>query len=752
MPDPLPGATRSTVLPITGMHCASCAAGVRRALEATPGVSQADVSFAAGRALVRFASEPVARERLAASVRAAGYDVPPAAEAPEGEPASHGGAGEAAEWRRRAIFGLAVALPLMALMAAPAAPWRAAAEAALAAAAVLLVGRPFHRGAASALRFARADMNVLVSGGSLIALGAGGWMLARGDHAAHGFFEAGAMIVALVAVGRFLEARSRAAAGRSVRALLELSPRTARVRRDGVETEIPADQVVAGDLVMVRPGERVPVDGVIVEGASALDESMLTGEPLPVDRAPGETARVTGGSINTWGSFVFRAERVGADTALARIIELVRRAQSGRAPAQRLADAVSAVFVPVILALAAATAIGWWWWTGVRGGGIDWSRGLFSAVAVLVVACPCALGLATPTVVMVATGLAARRGILVKDPAALEALRRIDTAVFDKTGTLTEGRPRVERLHADGCDERELLRLAASAEAPSEHPIARAIVAEARARGLALDPAVEFRAYPGHGVVAAVGGRRVRIGRIVSDPGAPDAGADERIAAAHRHGRTVVRVETDDHGPGGLIVLADSPRPGAREAIERLDALGVRAILLTGDNARAARAVAAALGIARCEAEVLPEQKAERIEMLRREGRRLAMIGDGINDAPALAAADVGIALGSGTDVAIEAADLVILRGDPRAVADAVRLARAARRTMLENLVWAFLYNLFLVPLAAAGVVHPILAAGAMAFSSVSVIGNSLRLGRRLAWSPGPDGAAVTGAPRSAAR
>ena len=533
------------------------------------------------------------------------------------------------------------------------------------------------------------------------------------------------MITTLILLGRWLELRARGRSSEAIRALAELGARDARVLRDGVEVGVPVTELSVGDVFVVRPGEKVATDGVVVEGASAVDQSMLTGEPVPVEVAPGAT--VAGASINASGRLLVRATRVGADTALAQIARLVGDAQAGKAPIQRLVDRVAAVFVPVVLLLALATLAGWLAATG------DPSEALTAAVAVLIIACPCALGLATPTALMVGTGRGAQLGILVKGPEVLERTRRITTIVLDKTGTLTEGRMAVEDVvPADGWDRAGLLRLAGAAEAASEHPIARAISAYARDAGGPLPAAGRFESHAGIGVDATVEGREVVVGRpaLLAEDGVElDGALAERFAVEEARGRTVVAVASDGR-PAGLLVLADRLKPTSKDAVGELRRLGLEPYLLTGDNERSASAVAREVGIERMRAGVLPDGKSVAIEALQRDGEVVAMVGDGVNDAPALARADLGIALGSGTDVAIEASDLTLLSGDLRAAVDAIRLSRRTLRTIEGNLFWAFAYNVAAIPLAMAGLLSPVVAAAAMAFSSVFVVTNSLRLRR----------------------
>ena len=605
------------------------------------------------------------------------------------------------------------------------------------------VGADFHRGFLRDLWHRSASMSTLVSLGTnaayFFSVAVTVWPHAFMALGAMPYYETAAVVITLVALGRWLEARARSRTSEAIRRLVALAPRTARVLRDGRELDVPTSDVVVGDLVRIRPGERVPVDGEIVDGTSTIDESMLTGESLPVTKGPGAT--VFSGTVNRTGSFVFRASRVGAETTLARIVRLVEEAQGSRAPIQRLADRVAAVFVPIVLVLAAVTFVGWW----ALGPAPSLLYALTNAVAVLVIACPCAMGLATPTAIMVATGRGAELGILVKSAEALETLAGVDTMVFDKTGTLTVGRPSVtDVIPAPGVGEDEVLALAAAAEQGSEHPIGEAIVTRAKERGLALPPVTEFVTVPGQGIDAQAPAGRLLLGnRALMDA----RGVDVTTLAARadvlaQTGKTVVYLAVAFR-PLGLIAVADTLKPHARTVVSELRRRGIDAAMLTGDDRRTAAAMASEAGIERVLAEILPEDKAREIARLREQGRRVAMVGDGINDAPALAQADVGIAMGSGTDVAIEAAGVTLMRGDLRAVVAAVDLARRTIRIVKQNLVWAFGYNVVLIPVAAGllypfwGVrLSPILAGAAMAFSSVSVVTNSLRLKR---WRPHGD-------------
>jgi Cu+-exporting ATPase len=662
---------------------------------------------------------------------------------------------ELADMTRRFWVSAALSAPLLVAGMSPMIPgdpvaalvpeqWASWLQLALSAPVVLWAGWPLLQRGWASLRNRHLNMFTLIALGTMAAFGFSlvatlfPWLLPESFHEHGGrvplYFEAAAVITALVLLGQVLELRARHATSGAIRGLLALAPlRARRVRDDGADEDVPLETVAVGDRLRVRPGEKVPVDGVVLEGHSSVDESMLTGEPIPVEKAEG--AKVTGGTLNGTGSFVMRAERIGRETMLARIVQRVSEAQRSRAPIQRLADQVSAWFVPLVIAVALLTAVVW----AALGPEPRLANALVNAVAVLIIACPCALGLATPMSIMVATGRGARSGVLVRDAAALEALAKVDTIVFDKTGTLTQGKPEVVSVEpAPGFDRREVLRLAASVERGSEHPLASAIVAAADKEGMALANPSDFQAVVGHGVTATVDGRRVVLGsaallyREHVDPG-PLSPVVERLAAA---GHTIVHLAVDGR-LAGLVSVADSIKAGAREAIEALHAEGLELVMVTGDARRTASAVGAALGIQQIEAEVLPEGKGEVIRRLQRAGRFVAMAGDGVNDAPALATAHVGIAMGTGTDIAMESAGVTLVSGELRGVVRAVRLGRATLGNIRQNLFFAFAYNMVGVPVAA-GVLYPavglllspMLASAAMSFSSVSVIANALRLRR----------------------
>ena len=705
-------------LDLEGMTCASCASRIERKLNRLEGV-EATVNYATDQATVTYDPGSVTVDQLVATVAAAGYGA--ALENVDAAAPDETGALKA-----RLAVAVALSLPLAVLamvMPLQFEGWEWLAFA-LSTPVVLWAGWPFHRAAFVNARHGAASMDTLVSVGTLAAWG---WstVVVVGGLDAETYFEAGAVITTLILVGRYLEARARRRSGEAIRALLELGAKDAHVLRDGVEVLVPIDELVVGEWFVVRPGEKIATDGVVVEGSSAVDQSMLTGEPVPVEVGAGTA--VAGATINTWGRLVVEATKVGADTALSQIGRLVAEAQAGKAPIQRLVDRVSAVFVPVVIAISLATLVGWLVLSG------DAAAAFTAAVAVLIIACPCALGLATPTALMVGTGRGAQLGILIKGPEILEQTRRITTIVLDKTGTVTQGKMWVTRaLAADGFDREELLRLAGSAESASEHPIAQAIAVYARTESGTSAPVESFTNRSGLGVEAVVDGHAVVVGRpaMLAESGlelAPELGA--ALAEEESMGRTVVAAAIDG-AVAGLFVVADRIKPTSAQAIADLRALGLTPVLLTGDNERSARAIAAEAGIDEVIADVLPEDKSAVVSRLQDDGETVAMVGDGVNDAPALAQADLGLSIGTGTDVAIEASDLTLVSGDLRAAADAIRLARRTLGTIKGNLFWAFAYNVAAIPLAVAGLLSPVIAAGAMAFSSVFVVTNSLRLRR----------------------
>ena len=718
------------------MTCASCVGRVERALGKVPGVAEASVNLAIEQATVAVApgTDPAA---LVTAIERAGYSAQLLPFERAVEP-GHAPVTVASREARHVAIAVLLSLPLVVPMIGLAfgRHWALPGwvQWALATPVQFWLGGRFYRGAWRALKARTGNMDMLVAIGTSAAYGLSLQHLLSGSFGhgtGHLYFEASAVVISLVLLGKWLEARARRQTTEAIRALQSLRPILARVRRGGHETEIAVGLVRVGDVVVVLPGERIPVDGVILEGRSHADESLLTGESRPLPKASGD--RVTGGAVNGEGRLVVRTTAVGAETALARIIRLVEDAQAKKAPIQRVVDTVSAVFVPVVIGIALVTWLGW----GLAAG--DWSAATLNAVAVLVISCPCALGLATPTAIMAGTGVAARAGILVKDAEALEAAHKVRIVAFDKTGTLTIGKPTLVATRGTGAQVSGLLAIAAAVEAGASHPLARAVTDAAREEGLALPEARDVTVLPGRGVSARLDGREVFIGneRLLAELGV-DVAALAQEAGAHRDlGRTVSWIATcDEAGPqlAGMLAFGDPPRPAAAQAVAALRAMGLRTVMLSGDNRGAAQSVAQQVGIASEDviAEVLPGEKAAVVEQLRASGS-VAMVGDGVNDAPALAAADVGFAMGSGTDVAMHAAGVTLMRADPGLVPDAIDISRRTTHKIRQNLFWAFVYNVIGIPLAAAGLLNPVIAGAAMAFSSVSVVSNTLLLRR---WKP----------------
>jgi cation-transporting ATPase V len=707
---------------VEGMTCGSCAARIQRVLGRQPGVASAEVNFATSKARVA-ADGAVDVEILKSAVERIGYRIQPVGSGEETDAETRA----EAMWRRRLLVGVPLAVALVTLAMAPGeameTSWGRVAAVVLATPVQFWVGWPILVEAARRARRRTANMATLVAIGTLAAYGFSLAQLLSGGMEL--YFEAAAVIITFVVLGRYFEARAKGRAGQAIRALLELGAKEARVLRGGQEVMVPVEQVEVGDLLRVRPGERIPTDGEVVDGASAIDESMLTGESVPVEKAVGDA--VTGATVNASGVLTVRAIRVGAETALAQIVRLVEDAQATKGNIQRLADRVAGIFVPIVIAIALATFAGWTLLAE------DPQAGLVAAVAVLIIACPCALGLATPVAIMVGTGRGAELGVLIKGVEVLERTRRITTVVFDKTGTLTRGEMTLtDAVPAAGQDEGELLARAGAVEADSEHPIGQAIAVAARQRVGALPQVTGFQALAGRGARADVDGTTVWVGRrkLLADAGLLlPAALEDEAEQLEEDGKTAVFAGWDGE-VRGLLAVADTLKDGAAELVERLHAMGLEAAMLTGDNARTAQAIAGRVGIDRVLAEVLPDDKVGEVARLQAEGQVVAMVGDGVNDAPALVQADLGIAIGTGTDVAIEASDLTLLRDDLAGVATAVQLSRRTYRTIVQNLAWAFGYNVAAIPLAALGLLSPIVAGAAMAASSVSVVGNSLRLRR----------------------
>ncbi len=733
-------------LPITGMHCAACVARVQHAVEGD-GVASAVVNLMTNSATVVFDPAVVKPETLVERIASTGYGatLPVATEsdAERQDEQDRARRAEYLDYRRKGIAAFVIGAALMAVpmrtaMSVPLWPWI---QLAVTTAVMLRAGRAFYSRAWVAFTHRSADMNTLIAVGTgsayLYSLAA---TVAPRAFTANGvapdlYYEAVIVIIAFILVGNALEARAKGVTAGAIRRLIDLQPRTARVLRNLQELDIPVGSVESGDIVVVRPGERVPVDGAVTKGSSTVDESMLTGEPMPVAKSAGD--RVTGGTINLTGAFRFRATTLGASSVLARIVKMMREAQATRAPVQRLADRISGVFVPVVIAIAAVTFIVWYFAAGDG----SFVRALAASVAVLIIACPCAMGLAVPTAVMVATGKGAQLGVLIKGGAALERASQLTTVALDKTGTITAGKPAVTDVAVAPeaqLDEATMMRLVASLETNSEHPLAAAIVAHVKGRGIALAKTSSFESVTGRGTMSVIEGHAVIVGNaaMMDDWSIRVASLAAEADRLSGEAKTVVFVGIDGRF-AGLIAIADPIKPTSIEAVRRLRALGLDVVMLTGDQPRTANAIAAAAGIDRVVAGVLPEGKLDEIRRLQGEGRVVAMVGDGINDAPSLAQADVGISIGTGSDIAIEAGDITLMRGDLRAAVQAIELARATMRTMRQNLFWAFVYNSVGIPLAA-GVLYPafgillspIIASAAMALSSVSVVTNSLRLRR----------------------
>jgi Cu+-exporting ATPase len=732
-------------LPVTGMTCAACAARIERSLSKAEGVEEASVNLATERATVRFDPTVTHVDKIVETIRDAGYDaIIPAPTA--------GVAGEDAQARvrreeyqkleRKFWIALVLAIPVLiiamshgriAALDFPGARWI---QLFLTTPTVFYCGAQFYKGAWTALRHRAADMNTLIAIGTGSAFLYSVVALVTNAKDSHGmpapvYFEAAAVIIALILLGRMLEARAKGRTSDAIKRLIELQSKSATVIRDGVEVEIRIDAVVHGDVVLVRPGEKIPVDGTVATGISTVDESMLTGESVPVEKAVGQT--VFGGTINRTGSFTFIATKVGGETMLARIVEMVERAQGSKAPIARLADQVSGIFTPIVLSIAIATFALWFVLAPVE---TRFTLALVNFVSVLIIACPCALGLATPTAIMVGTGVGAEHGILVRSGESLEIAHRVSTVVLDKTGTITRGEPRVTELIGVTMSEGELLEIAASAESVSEHPFAAAMVNAAKEKSLPITKPADFRALPGQGLEATLQSHRVVIGNslFMRSRAIDLSSIESQLDDLSSKGSTPVVVVVDDR-IGGVIGVADEVRPESARAVAALQQMGAEVVMLTGDNQRTASAIAKQTGITAVRAEVLPSDKAAVVKSIQDQGKLVAMVGDGINDAPAIAQADVGIAVGTGTDIAIEAADMTLLKGDLRRVVTALRLSRATIGTVKQNLFWAFIYNVIGIPIAA-GILYPvtgwlmspILASAAMSLSSVSVLTNSLRL------------------------
>jgi Cu+-exporting ATPase len=717
---------------IGGMTCATCSTRLEKILSRLPGVSEATVNLATERAMIKAPTGILSPATVIAAVQRAGFTAEPLSSLAERQAQEKARAVARERYERRrlllaALFTLPLALPMLLMPLGIHTDLPAEIQLLLATPVQFWIGSRFYVGAYKSLRGGAGNMDVLVALGTSAAWGLSAWntlIPSAGDYL---YFEASAMVVTLVLLGKWLEGRAKQSAASAIRALMALRPAKARIEREGKIIEVPAAQVAKDDIVLVRPGERMPVDGIILEGSSQLDESLITGESLPVTRGEGET--VTGGSVNGEGLLRIRATTVGAKSTLARIIQLVENAQTSKAPVQKLVDQVANIFVPMVVTIALLTFAGWWLLDGSA------ETAFKAAISVLVVACPCALGLATPTALMVGTGIAARHGILIRDAVALEQAQDSDTVVFDKTGTLTEGQPAVDIVLPVKGSAEELLQLVASAQQGSEHPLAKAVLT--KAQGLSLSQPRNFRSLPGRGLSTQVQERTVLIGnrRLMQENQVALSSLLAHAKALEESGHTLMWVAEIGLAPQlrGILAVTDPIKSVAPQAVAALRARGLATVMLTGDNPRAAQAVADKVGIDQVIAEVLPEGKVAQIQALRAEGRQVAMVGDGVNDAPALATADVGMAMGTGTDVAMETAGITLMRGDPTLVVEALSISRATYHKIRQNLFWAFVYNVIAIPLAAFGTLSPVVAGAAMAMSSVSVVSNSLLLRR---WRP----------------
>ncbi|GBF75205.1 copper-translocating P-type ATPase [Paenibacillus sp. 598K] len=729
----------SVELDISGMTCAACAARIEKGLSKMPGVSAATVNYAMETAHVEYNGTEVAIADLQQRVEKLGYKARPKQEGGDREAQRQQ---EVGRYRRRFLISAALSLPLLWAMVSHFSftswmylpdlfmnPWF---QLILATPVQFYIGWPFFTGAYKALRNGSANMDVLIALGTSAAYFYSVYLsidAALAAHSGHGhpdlYFETSAVLITLVVLGKWFEAKAKGRTSEAIKKLMGLRAKTALVIRDGQEMTVPVDDVLRGDIVIVRPGEKVPVDGEVTEGTSAVDESMLTGESLPIEKRPGDA--VIGSTVNKNGRLKVKATKVGKETALAQIIKIVEEAQGSKAPIQRVADRISGIFVPIVVGIAVAAFAVWYLWVtpGELGNALE------KAIAILVIACPCALGLATPTSIMAGSGRAAESGVLFKGGEHLESTHRIETIILDKTGTITKGEPELTDILAVGIAEEQLLRLVGAAEQASEHPLAEAIVQGIRGRGVALPEPDAFEAIPGYGVLATVEGHEVLAGtrRLMARY---EVDIDEALAEMSRleeQGKTAMLIAIDRRY-AGLVAVADTVKPTSKAAIERLKRQGLEVVMMTGDNARTAQAIAAQVGIDRVLSEVLPEGKAEEVKKLQAQGKKVAMVGDGINDAPALAVADIGMAIGTGTDVAMEAADVTLMRGDLHSIADAILMSRKTMRNIRQNLFWALAYNSAGIPIAAIGLLAPWVAGAAMAFSSVSVVLNALRLQR----------------------
>lgn len=725
--------TDKVELKISGMSCAACAARVEKALRGMPNVYQASVNFAAEKASVEYNAHEVTINQLQERVAKMGFEAHNIADASQVDREKQVREDEIRGQRFRLLLSAILSIPLLGAMVLHSLGIMGSisdflmnpyVQLVLATPVQFIAGWPFYRGAYAALRNGSANMDVLVALGTSAAYFYSIANMLTGNP--HLYFETSAILITLIILGKLLEATAKGRTSEAIKALMGLQAKTARLIRQGEEVDVPIEAVLVGDIIVVRPGEKVPVDGIIIEGTSTLDESMLTGESIPVDKKAGD--EVVGATMNKFGAFKFQATKVGKDTALAQIVRIVEEAQGSKAPIQRFADVVSGYFVPAVVSLAVITFLGWYF---IFDPG-NFSRALVNFTAVMVIACPCALGLATPTSIMVGTGKGAENGILIKGAEHLENAHRLTTIVLDKTGTITKGQPEVtDIISLAGLADHAVLAIAASVEKKSEHPLAQAIVKRGQEQGLLLEEPEEFAAIPGHGIQASMNGKAILVGtrKLMREHDIAIDAVLTEIERLEQQGKTVILLAVDQVMTG-LIAVADTVKDSSAQAIADLKQLGIEVWMITGDNERAARAIAASIGIDHVLAEVLPEHKAAKVEALKQEGKVVAMVGDGINDAPALATADVGFAIGTGTDVAIEAADITLMRGDLNGIVAAIRLSKATMLNIKQNLFWALIYNSIGIPIAAAGYLSPVLAGAAMAFSSVSVVLNALRLKR----------------------
>ncbi len=710
-------------LSIQGMTCSACSARIEKVLNKQDGVKYVAVNLSLNNGVVEYVEGEIDKEAIIKTIERAGFKAHEQVE----EDADHERINrekEVKHLKRMLIFSAIFAIPLFSAMFFHMAGvhnilLNGYVQLALATPVQFIAGARFYKGAYKSLRGGGANMDVLIVMGTTAAF------LYSLYHTLVGineyYYEASAVIITLILLGKYLEAIAKGKTSEAIKKLMGLQAKTARVVRDGVEQDIPMEEVLAGDIIVVRPGEKIPVDGIVTEGNSTIDESMLTGESVPVDKS--ENDEVIGATINKQGAFKFRATKVGKDTALAQIIKLVEDAQGSKAPVQRLADQISGIFVPIVLVIAIATFLIWNFGFG------DFNQGLISAVAVLVIACPCALGLATPTAIMVGTGKGAENGILIKGGEHLEKAHKLDVVILDKTGTITKGEPEVTDIIAFEYTEEEVLRFAAIAERSSEHPLGESIVIDAREKGLELTEPEAFSSITGHGIYSKIDGKEIYVGnrKLMREKNIEIDSIEQQLVTLEEQGKTAMLISIEGK-IGGIIAVADTVKESSKQAIDQLKAMNIEIYMITGDNERTAVAIAKQVGITNVLAEVLPEDKAVQVEKLKAQGKSVGMVGDGINDAPALASADIGFAIGTGTDVAMEAADITLIRGDLREIPTAILLSKRTMRTIKQNLFWAFAYNTIGIPIAAFGLLNPMIAGGAMAFSSVSVLTNSLRL------------------------